>query len=223
MPDDGRAVDRLARPPRHAAPDAGAGAAERHQERPQMVHHHMLDAMQKEHVLRPVVEPRLQHRIDRGEAADKADAAPDRRPLPGRGRRQTAAEPQQHQRRRQIFGRREIPRHPERHQRRMARRQPPKEAAQRHDRRIGRRTRSRRPSPKGQKALCPRPFHRQRARRAAPVCQSAKGRGRSPGSKRGAHHPHTSRAVSTTRRSLARCSSIDSALPSTVEENPHCG
>src|SRR5580700_8884828 len=35
--------------------------------------------------------------------------------------------------------------------------------------------------------------------------------------------PQTSRATSTTRRSLAFSSSIDSALPSTVEEKPHCG
>src|SRR6202007_2437130 len=37
------------------------------------------------------------------------------------------------------------------------------------------------------------------------------------------YQPHTSRAVSTTRRSLAFSSSIARALPSTVEEKPHCG
>src|ERR1700731_2121707 len=35
--------------------------------------------------------------------------------------------------------------------------------------------------------------------------------------------PHTSRATSMTRRNLAFSSSIESALPSTVEEKPHCG
>src|SRR5215203_21060 len=35
--------------------------------------------------------------------------------------------------------------------------------------------------------------------------------------------PQTSCAVSTIRRSLATCSSCVSALPSTVEEKPHCG
>src|SRR5262249_50120392 len=35
--------------------------------------------------------------------------------------------------------------------------------------------------------------------------------------------PQTSCAVSTTRRSLAACSSWVSALPSTVDEKPHCG
>src|SRR5579862_293094 len=35
--------------------------------------------------------------------------------------------------------------------------------------------------------------------------------------------PQTSRATSTTRRNFAFSSSIDSALPSTVEEKPHCG
>ena len=35
--------------------------------------------------------------------------------------------------------------------------------------------------------------------------------------------PQTSAAVSTTSRSLARCSSAVSLLPSTVEEKPHCG
>jgi hypothetical protein len=35
--------------------------------------------------------------------------------------------------------------------------------------------------------------------------------------------PHTSWAVSTTRRSLATCSSKVRLLPSTVEENPHWG
>ena len=60
-----RAVDSLPRPSRHAAPDRGAGAAEGDQERPQMMHRHMLEAMQEEHVLRPIVEPGLQHGIDR--------------------------------------------------------------------------------------------------------------------------------------------------------------
>src|SRR5262249_53645092 len=43
---------------------------------------------------------------------------------------------------------------------------------------------------------------------------------------RGIQHygaPQTSSAVSTTRRSLAICSSRDSELPSSVEEKPHCG
>ena len=35
--------------------------------------------------------------------------------------------------------------------------------------------------------------------------------------------PQTSSATSTTSRSLASSSSTVSALPSTVEENPHCG
>src|SRR5205823_1360887 len=39
----------------------------------------------------------------------------------------------------------------------------------------------------------------------------------------GLYSPQTSRATSTTRRSLAFSSSIVSALPSTVEEKPHCG
>src|SRR5205807_4253962 len=38
-----------------------------------------------------------------------------------------------------------------------------------------------------------------------------------------AAHPHTSRATSTMRRSLAFSSSMVSALPSTVDEKPHCG
>ena len=38
-----------------------------------------------------------------------------------------------------------------------------------------------------------------------------------------APQPQTSCAVSTIRRSLATCSSCVSALPSTVEEKPHCG
>jgi hypothetical protein len=36
-------------------------------------------------------------------------------------------------------------------------------------------------------------------------------------------YPHTSSAVSTTRRSLAACCSRVRALPSTVEEKPHWG
>src|SRR5207244_10756065 len=36
-------------------------------------------------------------------------------------------------------------------------------------------------------------------------------------------YPHTSFATSTTRLSLSFCCSIVSALPSTVEEKPHCG
>ena len=36
-------------------------------------------------------------------------------------------------------------------------------------------------------------------------------------------YPHTSAAVSTTSRSFATSSSSVSALPSTVEEKPHCG
>jgi hypothetical protein len=39
----------------------------------------------------------------------------------------------------------------------------------------------------------------------------------------GGAQPHTSAAVSTTSRSLARCSSAVSLFPSTVEEKPHCG
>src|SRR3954451_14315229 len=35
--------------------------------------------------------------------------------------------------------------------------------------------------------------------------------------------PQTSSATSTTSRSLSACCSRVSALPSTVEENPHCG
>ena len=38
-----------------------------------------------------------------------------------------------------------------------------------------------------------------------------------------AHQPHTSFAVSTINRSFAACCSRESALPSTVEEKPHCG
>ena len=38
------------------------------QERAQMMHHHVLDAVEEEHVLRPVLEPRLQHGVDRDEA-----------------------------------------------------------------------------------------------------------------------------------------------------------
>src|SRR5262245_22251148 len=36
-------------------------------------------------------------------------------------------------------------------------------------------------------------------------------------------HPHTSSATSTTRRSLAHCSSSERILPSSVEAKPHCG
>lgn len=39
----------------------------------------------------------------------------------------------------------------------------------------------------------------------------------------GTFQPQTSSAVSMMRRSLARCSSWPSTLPSTVEEKPHCG
>src|SRR4051795_5483635 len=35
--------------------------------------------------------------------------------------------------------------------------------------------------------------------------------------------PQTSSATSTIRRSLSACCSSDSTLPSTVDENPHCG
>ena len=39
----------------------------------------------------------------------------------------------------------------------------------------------------------------------------------------GPGQPQTSSATSTIRRSFAHCSSSVSALPSTVDENPHCG
>ena len=38
-----------------------------------------------------------------------------------------------------------------------------------------------------------------------------------------AHDPQTAAAVSTISASLAACSSWVRALPSTVEEKPHCG
>jgi ribosomal protein S18 acetylase RimI-like enzyme len=43
------------------------------------------------------------------------------------------------------------------------------------------------------------------------------------GERRAYTPPHTSSAVSTTSRSFAISSSIESRLPSTVDENPHCG
>ena len=86
---------------RHAALDRAAGAAERDQERPQMMHHDMLDAVQKKHVLRPVFEPRLQHGVS-GDGRGENAAAPDAgRSAAARG--ETAKEPQQRQRRRQIL------------------------------------------------------------------------------------------------------------------------
>ena len=49
------------------------------------------------------------------------------------------------------------------------------------------------------------------------------GAGPGPYGDRTGAQPQTSAAVSTTSRSLAACSSAVSALPSTVEEKPHCG
>ena len=68
IPDERRAFDSLPHPLRHTALDGGAGAAEGDQERTQVMHRHMLEAMQEKHVLRPVIEPGLQHGIDQSEA-----------------------------------------------------------------------------------------------------------------------------------------------------------
>jgi hypothetical protein len=74
-------------------------------------------------------------------------------------------------------------------------------------------------------------FLRQAAGKAACLTDSARATSLSgpqlarcgPGRVPGWAQPQTSAAVSTTSRSLARCSSAVSLFPSTVEEKPHCG
>ena len=69
--------------------------AERDEQRPDVMHAYVLQPIEKEHVLRKILEPTLHHRVDDQHSGKKRDLTQYRRPMLRRGRTLPADVPPQ--------------------------------------------------------------------------------------------------------------------------------